>query len=507
MSRRALPVLAVLALVAACGDDPDDPSALPVLRVGAGTGSSEASVSADMVAPEGKSMYVPAEWEFVVDGSLPSLDSEAAVYVMSGGVEPSADQLTALTDVLGVDGSFTRTTSDPGTDYEWTTWSVGPDDGSGPSITVSDDGMLSWWYSEGWGSVSVSRVEPCAPSFDPETEAGDMPVDGDLLCPDEWVPPTPPVGVPTASEAESKFRDLFTRLGFGSDQLTIESYADDWSAGAWGYVSIGGVRSSLTVTASFGENGRLTYAGGYLGRPELLATYPRVGTAIGHERLRDDYLSMMGRVAIEPAIEGSPVLVDPVVPEPAPDDTPISDDPPISGDTVISDDTDVIDDTIPETIPEKVTVRLVGVEEEYINYWSVDGDVYLVPGYSFVAAEDEWGYSGRYTVPAIPSEYLDIVEPPLPGEPEPMPIEPAPLPGGDSAGNGDGVDAVVLSDDEVADLIGLTEDEAFETAASRGWEVRVASRDGESFSLTMDYLGNRVNLTVDDGMVTAVTVG
>ncbi len=149
----------------------------------------------------------------------------------------------------------------------------------------------------------------------------------------------------------------------------------------------------------------------------------------------------------------------------------------------------------------------MGVEEEYINYWSVDGDVYLVPGYSFVAAEDEWGYSGRYTVPAIPSEYLDIVEPPLPGEPEPMPIEPAPLPGGDSAGNGDGVDAVVLSDDEVADLIGLTEDEAFEAAASRGWEVRVASRDGESFSLTMDYLGNRVNLTVDDGMVTAVTVG
>ncbi|MEY3035067.1 MAG: hypothetical protein RLZ86_1689, partial [Actinomycetota bacterium] len=242
MSRRTLPVLAVLALVAACGDDPDDPSALPVLRVGAGAGSAEAGVSADMAASDSKSMYVPAEWEFVVDGSLPVFDSEAAVYVFRDGLEPSAAQLSTLAEVLGVDGSFTRTTSDPGTDYEWTTWSVGPDDGSGPSITVSDDGMLSWWYSEGWESVSVSRVEPCAPSFDPETdpdaEPGDMP---------------------------------------GADQLTIESYADDWSAGAWGYVSIGGVRSSMTVTASFGENGRLTYAGGYLGRPELLATYPRVG--------------------------------------------------------------------------------------------------------------------------------------------------------------------------------------------------------------------------------------
>lgn len=495
MSRRTLPVLAVLALVAACGDDPDDPSALPVLRVGAGAGSAEAGVSADMAASDSKSMYVPAEWEFVVDGSLPVFDSEAAVYVFRDGLEPSAAQLSTLAEVLGVDGSFTRTTSDPGTDYEWTTWSVGPDDGSGPSITVSDDGMLSWWYSEGWESVSVSRVEPCAPSFDPETdpdaEPGDMPVDGDLLCPDEWVPPTPPVGVPTASEAESNFRDLFTRLGFGADQLTIESYADDWSAGAWGYVSIGGVRSSMTVTASFGENGRLTYAGGYLGRPELLATYPRVGTPIGLERLRDDYLSMMGRVAIEPAIEGSPVLVDPAVPEPAPDDT------------VIPDDTVVID----EVIPEKITVRLVGVDEEYVTFWSVDGDVYLVPGYAFVAAEDEWGYSGRYTVPAIPSEYLDVVEPPLPVEPMPMPVEPAPLPDGNSEGSGGGVDAIAISDEEAADLIGLTEDQAFAEATARGWEVRVASRDGEWFALTMDFLSNRVNFTVEDDVVTAITVG
>ena len=96
-----------------------------------------------MVAPDRMSMYVPTEWEFVVDGSLPALDSEAPVYVLSGGVEPSAEQLATLLEVLGVDGSFTRTTTDPGTDYEWTTWSVGPDDGSGPTITVSDDGMLT----------------------------------------------------------------------------------------------------------------------------------------------------------------------------------------------------------------------------------------------------------------------------------------------------------------------------------------------------------------------------
>lgn len=500
MFGRSLPIVAVLALVAACGDDPDRESTLPVLRVGAGVGAAEAGVSADAAAPDRLSMYVPAEWEFVVEGSLPTLDSDAPVYVMDGGEEPSGEQLATLIEVLGVDGSFTRTTSDPGTDYEWTTWSVGPDDGSGPSITISDDGMLSWWFSEGWESVAVGRSESCAPSIEPATEptttSGDEAGQGDESCLDEWVEPTPPVGIPTAAESEEKFRELFARLGFGGEQLTIESYADEWSAGAWGYASIGGVRSSMTVTASFGENGRLTYAGGYLGRPRPLATYPRVGTSVGLERLRDDYLSMMGRAVIEPALEGSPVLLDPVVPEPALDDTDMDDNP------VIADETDGS-----EEIPEKITVRLVDVEEEYITYWSVDGDVYLVPGYSFVAAEDEWGYSGRYTVPAIPSDYLDIVAPPLPVEPEPMPIEPAPFPGSDSVGSGEGVDAVALSDDEAAQLVGLTEDEAFAEAAARGWEVRVASRDGESFSLTMDFLWNRVNVTVDDGLVTAVTVG
>ncbi len=516
MSRRSLPVLAALALVAACGDDPDGASGLPVLRIGAGAGGAEsASTSADMAMPGGKSMYAPVAWEFEVAGDLPALDSEMAAYVFRGGAEPSSSQLAALADALGVEGTFTRTTTDPGTDYEWTTWSVGPTDGTGPSITVADDGMLSWWFNEGWSTTSVGR-EPCEV---PIAEDG-MPVD-DIGCVDEWTPPTPPENVPTANEAESKFRELFTRLGVGADQLTIESYADEWSAGAWGYVSIDGVRSSMTVTASFGENGRLTYAGGYLARPEVLATYPRVGTTVGLERLRDDYVTMLQRVAIEPAVVGAPVLVDPVpaddVTEPAvdvsPDETTADEGAP---DQTTTDDS-APDDTIPEptipvdvmpdeVIPETVVVTIDSVEEEYVTYWSVDGDVYLVPGYTFVAAPDEWGYRGRYTVPAIPSEYLEMVEPPMSVEPmpiEPMPVEPGD--GGGSSGSSDG--AIAISDDDLDSFLGLSEDDAIALAEERGWKVRVASRDGEFFSLTMDYLVDRVNLTIVGDTVTEVTIG
>lgn len=56
-------------------------------------------------------------------------------------------------------------------------------------------------------------------------------------------------------------------------------------------------------------------------------------------------------------------------------------------------------------------------------------------------------------------------------------------------------------------LVGLTEDEATKVATGAGWTIRVVSRDGEDFMVTTDWQENRVNITVVDGKVTAVTVG
>jgi hypothetical protein len=523
MIRRSFPVLAALSLLAACGDDPDG-GALPVLRVGTGSGAPEglANTSADAAMPGEKAMYVPANWEFVVRGELPALDTDAVAYVFPQGSEPTSDQLNSLLDAFDVDGSFTKTTTDPGTDYSWTTWSVGPNDGSGPSITVSDDGLLSWWYSEGWQEMAVGRPAPCPEIVPSDTidssgttgsstgsSSGSSGADAEIAAPEEpceeWVEPSPPVNVPSASEAEAKFRDLFAKLGFGSDQLVIESYGDDWSAGAWAYVMVDGIRSSMALSASFGENGRLTYAGGYLGRPEALATYPRVGTSVGLDRLRADYAAMMGPAVGLPAIEDDTVVEPDVAVSDVPASDPVVDTLPVDSAPVdsVPVDTTPVDsvpvETIPdETIePETITVEIVGVEEEYILYWSVDGEVYLVPGYTFVAAEDEWGYRGRYTVPAIPSEYLDIVQPPM--VTEPMPIEPEPVEPGDVA--------IGIAPEEAETLVGLSEAEAVAAGEAQGWVVRVVARDGEEFPITMDYSTERVNLTVVDDVVIEVYVG
>ena len=461
-------------------------------------------------------MYVPANWEFVLRGELPALDTDAAAYVFPQGTEPSNEQLNSLLGAFGMEGSFTRTTTDAGTDYEWTTWSVGPNDGSGSSITVSDDGLLSWWYSEGWQETTVGRPAPCADTEvadstdsstgssagSPSTDTSSASTsDTSIVAPDEscmeWIEPTPPENVPSASEAETQFRDLFARLGFGSDQMIVESYGDDWSAGAWAYVMVDGVRSSLTLSASFGENGRVTYASGYLGRADVLASYPRIGTTAGLDRLRDEYGAMMAPAVGLPKIEeGAAIESDPAVSEPVTTDQVVSDT--VAPDSVPGDSIPV--ETVPEeTIaPETITVDIVGVEEEYILYWSVDGEVYLVPGYTFIAAEDEWGYRGRYTVPAIPSEYLDVVQPPVMAEP--MPAEPEPALPGES-------DVIGIAPEDAERLVGMSEADAVTEAEAQGWDVRVVARDGEEFPITMDYSTARVNLTVENDVVTKVYVG
>ncbi len=60
---------------------------------------------------------------------------------------------------------------------------------------------------------------------------------------------------------------------------------------------------------------------------------------------------------------------------------------------------------------------------------------------------------------------------------------------------------------DVNALVGKTEDQATSEIESASHEVRVVSRDGQQFPATRDYRGERVNLTIDNGVVTAATIG
>jgi hypothetical protein len=157
--------------------------------------------------------------------------------------------------------------------------------------------------------------------------------------------------------------------------------------------------------------------------------------------------------------------------------------------------------TLDAPAPEVQEVLIIGVEEELVTLYGADGSIYLVPGYTFIAAEDEYGYAGRYTVSALPDEYMQVAdavnEVPLSIAPETA------APAVDPA-----VDPDMSVAQDVADsVVGMSEAEATKTAEAKGLTVRVGSRDGEDFALTMDYRTDRVTLTVIADKVTAATPG
>ncbi|MBU3688616.1 MAG: hypothetical protein B7C54_10875 [Acidimicrobiales bacterium mtb01] len=487
MVRHVLPIVSVLALVAACGDDPDGANP-PIIRAtgGAAMAGTEMAGNSPMVGD--KMMYRPVDWNFVFGGDLPALDSPAWAWVLAADPRPTDEKLRFLVDYFDIAGDFAERTEGVGEPWEYTTWMAGSADGSEASINVSSDAMLSWWYSKGYGPVvsAPGCVVPPEIAVDPaavDPAAGDSTIassDLTMPCGSPVEPPAiePPVGVPSKDEAIAKFREMAVAFGYSADDLAIDAWADDWSASVTGWVRLDGVRSPLSMSASYGENGELTWASGVLAEPEKFAEYPRVGTTAALERMTNEYNGMWtgtggpmargGGIAIEPAIEPMPVDSLPVDSMPAIDTVPIE--------------------------PETITVTIEAVEEELVYVWSEDGSVYLVPGYAFLATQD--GYESRYLVSAMPDEYVQQAE--TPGD---VTVDTA-VPGPDDAHSG-----VDVPKGAEKDLVGLAEKAAVEAAESQGWVVRVVARDGEEFPITMDYSTARVNLTVVDGVVTEVYVG
>ena len=512
MLRNVIPIISIVALVAACGDDPDSSGRPPIIRAsgmvaqgGAELSGAPAMVSDKMMPP----MWI-TKWEFESNGDLPDLDSPAWAWVLRDGAQPSDEQLETLLEVFDIPGGFTERTEGRGEPWEYTMWTAGSQDGSDASISISDDAMLSWWYSEGYGDVvaipeCVYPIEGDGSAVVGSPASGDAAVSESAVEPMPCGPVEPPVGVPSAREAEDLFFDLASSLGFARDDFDVESYGDEWGAWVNGWLILDGVRSPMSLNASFGENASLTYAGGTLATPEKFAEYPRIGTRAALERLSDEYNS----VVYGPMVRGGGVAVDPGMnPEPVTE-------PAVVAETISPSDNGSIpsptepgpDDTIPvDTMPvepQTVTVDVEGVEEELVYLWSEDGNIYLVPGYAFIATQD--GYESRYLVSAMPKEFVeqpdDEEQPSETDVPTTEASETTEVPGGDG-----GEDVIVPEGDEQA-LVGLSEKDAIDEANSRGWDIRVVARDGEEFPITMDYSRSRVNITVVEGAVTEVYIG
>jgi len=497
MRKILVPALAVFTLFAAssCGDDPDA-SGPPILVLSAANGggwSESAPAASDMAVADGKMMWGYLQ-NFTASTDLPALDSNARSYTLSAG-DVSTDSLNALTTAFGLTEDFVAQDASQGGGYL-----SGNYDGTTPTMYVGSDPMHYWSFSPVWDESSMSS-RPCIMEDAVVPETTVVPTGDDVPASEAvseiCAEPTAPENVPTKAEAEALFATTVSALGANVDDLVIDSYADEWGANVNGYLKIDGVRSSLTWSIGYGANGEISWASGVLADVQDGASYPRIGTTAALERLNSQQSDMWGAPMVRGGVAydtgvSSDIAATPV-PEPASSDVEAA----VTTEPATSD----VAPTLDAPAPEVQEVSIVGVEEELVTLYGADGSIYLVPGYTFIAAEDEFGYVGRYTVSALPDEYMQVAdavnEVPLSIAPETA------APAVDPA-----VDPDMSVAQEVADsVVGMSEAEATKTAEAKGLTVRVGSRDGEDFALTMDYRTDRVTLTVIADKVTAATPG
>ena len=431
----------------------------------------------------------------------------------------STDSLNRLKAAFGVTADFLALDANQGGGYLSGTY-----DGTTETLYVSSDAMHYWNYSPMWDQSSISS-RPCMMGdtpISPDVPTTDVPVPDAGVCAE----PIAPENVPTKAEAEALFATTVAALGINSNDLILESYADNWGASVTGYLKIDGVRSSLSWNIGYGSNASITWASGVLADVQKGASYPRIGTTAGLDRMNNQQTGswggpmVRGGIAYDPAAIAGSVAVSgpsaeivqstdvsinaPVTSIPVPDSavTP----PDVS--TTDGATTNVLPTDVPVVgvpVPEIQEVAIVSVEEELVTLYGADGSIYLVPGYTFIAAEDENGYAGRYTVSALPDEYMQVTD-----AVDVTPSTEMPVPGNSgptNEGGGGTAPVQIITQENANTLVGLSETDATKAVESKGWVVRIGSRDGENFALTMDYRPDRVTLTVVSDKVTAATPG
>lgn len=470
--RRRSTILVCLSAVAlgACGGG--ESSGPPVLRVFA---DSTQTRSASMEGSGLEQLTMLANVRYEVSAELVALDSNAPAYAIEQGELPK-DRIEKLRTIFGIESPLEQQSQEAGGGYL-----AGAATDDDPSLYVSADALAYWSYSPPMSQMSMnptcfdtSEIESLA---DPTPVTDSVPVvdtdpprpgvEEEVLadpCPDRGIP----LDVPTEDEAVEMFADLMSDIGVDIGSLDLEIFSDQLGTSVTGFLRIDGVRSPLSWSASYGDGGILSFAGGSLAEPRKLAEYARIGTSAALERLNDQQATLVADSAGDLASSGSAQGAEPRV------------------------------------------VDIVSVEEELVMLVGVDGTVYLVPGYAFMAAVDEMGFEPRYTVSAIPDEFVEYEENPAADEPNSSEASPGePGAGEPSVAEPGVVDGSMdeISNEEANTLLGMSEAEATSTAEANGWVVRIASRNGEQFALTMDYMARRVNLTIDNDVVTDVFIG
>jgi len=222
-----------------------------------------------------------------------------------------------------------------------------------------------------------------------------------------------------------------------------------------GFLTLGGIKTNLAVQFIFDRKGEVVSASGPMIAIAMAGRYPILTPAEAVKRLNNPLFATIGSVTR------------------------------LAATASISQSSDASSSS--ETVVPITSVRFTLMEAKLANLTHM-----LLPAYTYFNAEGEVG-----TVLAIADDRLAFSRDAV------ITTETVPIRGGDVPTQ----PTQPLDENTAQQLLGLPEAEATKVAMERGWVVRIAARDGEFFMLTQDYSGNRVNLSVKNGKVIAITIG
>lgn len=342
-----------------------------------GAMSSGAMSPESMSADAAKSSIYPGYSTALLPG--PDLTDEAGTAsgyrLASEGVDPEAlaRQLAAALGVAGEprdqDGS----------------WLVGPEDGSGPMIWVSNDAMVSWSYSDPsqnpWACAEPVPAESSDGSSDPGAPVA--------AC----EPTEKPMDEQDAVRAAKK---LLAAVGVTGDpaagiDIEWEAGSDDYTTWATAWQRVNDNRTQLSWSFTFGAKSPM-WANGFAAGLEPVPAYPIVGALTAVVRSQDPRFSAFGP---------TPLDYGGVMPMAEARDT-------VTSGTGSSD----AESTVPASDPSTVQVwwdpaTAVGAELTLAQYWQPDGTLLLLPAYRITTADDR----GTWAIIAVDESAVSFISP------------------------------------------------------------------------------------------------
>lgn len=345
-------------------------------------GSPEAMSAAASPAVADKAMIYPGYGAAMLPGAdLTDEPGTAPGYRLDADgidLEALGRQLGAA---FGVAGEPTKQ------DYGWT---VGSADGTGPSIWMGDDAMVSWSYSD-------PTINPWECSGGAVIEPQPAPEDGSAAAspgsePESCAPSEPPL---SERDAVRQARKILATLGV-SDQavdgidVEWESGSDDYTTWVTAWQRVDGQRTQLSWSFTFaGET--VAWANGFAAGLEQVPSYPIVGARTAVTRTSDPRFTAFGPTPLDYGIA--------VPMAEARDDATVSSDASASA-------------NVPQGDPRRVQVwwdpmTATGAELSLAQYWQPDGTLLILPAYRVTTADDR----GTWAIIAVAQTAVEFVAP------------------------------------------------------------------------------------------------